>query len=173
VKERDLIRIHVMWMLALVGLIVVYCRWWSWYGGWSWGPRFFLLAAFPATLALCLWAERAKSAWSALAASVVIGWAFWVGFDGLVFGVDDLGICTRRNYRLESLCWYVPEFSPLIRPFVAPRELVEWELNASYVFIAAYLRVTAVLWWTCLRQISSTAMHLRSDLLPRLREFRF
>ena len=40
----------------------------------------------------------------------------WVAIDAGVFELADLDICANDNY--ASLCWYVPEFSPLWRPFV-------------------------------------------------------
>ncbi len=41
-----------LWLAFLIGLVLVYARWWSWYGGWFWGPRFLLLACLPASLSL-------------------------------------------------------------------------------------------------------------------------
>ena len=34
------------------GLVVVYARWWAWYGGVNWGPRFFVVAILPASVIL-------------------------------------------------------------------------------------------------------------------------
>jgi hypothetical protein len=41
-----------------------------------------------------------------------------VGVNGVVFGQADMGLCWVNNYELEFMCWYVPEFSALWRPFV-------------------------------------------------------
>ena len=41
---------HAVWFLA--GLVIVYAKWWAWPGGWFWGPRFFVFAAIPASIAL-------------------------------------------------------------------------------------------------------------------------
>src|SRR4029078_4990998 len=38
----------------LAGLILVYARWWAWYGGWGWGPRFLLYAGVPSALGLAI-----------------------------------------------------------------------------------------------------------------------
>ncbi|MGL5097255.1 MAG: hypothetical protein ACRDD1_16840, partial [Planctomycetia bacterium] len=35
------------WRWYVAGLVLVYASWWSWYGGWYWGPRFFLVAMLP------------------------------------------------------------------------------------------------------------------------------
>ena len=40
----------------------------------------------------------------------------WVAIDGAVFGQAALDVCFNDTF--ASLCWYVPEFSPLWRPFV-------------------------------------------------------
>ena len=34
-------------LLVVCGLVLVYARWWAWYGGISCGPRFFVFARFP------------------------------------------------------------------------------------------------------------------------------
>jgi hypothetical protein len=50
-----------------------------------------------------------------------------------VFRQDGQGICQQNNYALESLCWYVPEFSPLILPFIRHRPLdVHDQLTLAY-----------------------------------------
>lgn len=52
---RELWSVWLLWMVFVGGLVLVYARWWAWYGGMYWGPRFFLLAILPASLALALW----------------------------------------------------------------------------------------------------------------------
>ena len=42
--------------------------------------------------------------------------SLWVGVSGAVYGLDGSEAC--RLAELEFLCWYVPEFSVLWRPFV-------------------------------------------------------
>jgi hypothetical protein len=131
------------WLLFLAGLIVVYAKWWAWYGGTSWGPRFFLIASLPASLAIAVslrdaptFGIRARLAvWAALALSV------WVAIDGAVFGQNNLGICEQNGWAQEFLCWYVPEFSALWRPFVAPSAV----MLPGLTFIAFCLVVFASL----------------------------
>src|SRR5206468_4886727 len=43
-------------LLFLVGLVIAYAKWWAWYGGFFWGPRFLLFASFPASLAMAVYA---------------------------------------------------------------------------------------------------------------------
>lgn len=99
-------------------LILVYAGWWAWYGGCCWGPRFFLILAVPASMALASCMEQMRGLlWSALIAGV-LALSIWVGVNGVVFGQADMDVCWANNYALECLCWYVPEFSALWRPFV-------------------------------------------------------
>ena len=103
------------WGIFLVGLVLVFAKWWSWYGGWYWGPRFLLFAAFPAALALAIVVTSGKRL---LVAALLAAWTLWVGVSGAVFGMHGLEVCMANDYALEHLCWYAPEFSPLFRPLV-------------------------------------------------------
>jgi len=110
---------YYLWIYFLIGLILVYSNWWAWYGGWFWGPRFFLLASIPASFAVAANLSReSRSSVLNLFLLAVLSWSFWVGINGLIFVQRNLEICTNNNYALELLCWYVPEFSVLFRPFV-------------------------------------------------------
>lgn len=120
------------------GLLLVYAPWWSWYGGFVWGPRFFLFASAVSCFVL---AARLQGCRTSLPARLVtllgLGLSGWVGISGAVFDLDGLSICAARQYAMELLCWYTPEFSPLWHPFVAPRTLAaaEW-LYVGYVALA-------------------------------------
>jgi hypothetical protein len=108
------------WLLFLVGLVIVYAKWWAWYGGFFWGPRFFLFASFPASLAIAVYVHRARRL-GPLAAFATLGaltLSTWVAVDGVAFNQSELGVCGENQYALEFLCWYAPEFSVLWRPFV-------------------------------------------------------
>src|SRR5262249_30267302 len=48
---------------------------------------------------------------------LVLTLSVWVGINGAVFASQDQ-VCLQNDYALESLCWYVPEFSVLWRPFI-------------------------------------------------------
>ena len=54
---------------------------------------------------------------------MLLALSVWVAANGAVFRQDDQGICQANNYALESLCWYTPEFSPLVLPFIHHRVL--------------------------------------------------
>ena len=123
-----------MWILLVLGLVLVYAKWWSWYGGFFWGPRFFLLASLPASLVL---AARLRfldpSLKSNLMTLLALSLSFWVGINGAVFDQQGLDLCVKDGHALEFLCWYVPEFSVLWRPLVVSRDLsLEQELIIAY-----------------------------------------
>jgi hypothetical protein len=107
-------------LAVFAGLVIaVYAKWWAWYGGKFWGPRFFLFLCFPASLlmALAIVHREQRRGLSAFVL-VILLLSIWVGVDGYLFGLDAMDICWRDNFALESLCWYTPEFSALWRPFV-------------------------------------------------------
>jgi hypothetical protein len=49
---------------------------------------------------------------------LVLALSVWVGINGAVFGQQSMDVCWANDYALEFMCWYVPEFSALWRPFV-------------------------------------------------------
>ncbi len=109
----------LLWFV--VGLLLVYGRWWSWYGGSFWGPRFLLAASVPATIALATYLrtpDARRDPWRGGLLVLAIGFSFWVGVNGLVFDQNGLGICWRDDYALEALCHFTPEHSVLFHPFI-------------------------------------------------------
>lgn len=115
----SLYTLYLLWLALVVGMLLVYAHWWAWYGGWFWGPRFFLFASVPAALVLAarLHARDAGLGANLLTLAALI-LSFWVGVNGVVFDQRALAACTANNYALEFLCQYTPEFSVLWRPFV-------------------------------------------------------
>jgi hypothetical protein len=82
----ELYRTYLLWIGYLVGMVLVYSSWWAWYGGWFWGPRFFLIASFPASFALAVRLRyRSMSLAINLLTAVVFLLSVWVGIDGAVF----------------------------------------------------------------------------------------
>jgi PA14 domain len=132
-----------LWTAFLAGLIVVYSKWWAWYGGLFWGPRFFLFASIPASLALATRIyEPARLRTASLAATFgVLTLSAWVAIDGVAFDLAGLGTC--RDPANEWLCLYVPEYSPLWRPFVEfTRPTMRATIVAAY-FAVVYVRLAA------------------------------
>jgi hypothetical protein len=146
----------ILWLLIVLGLILAYASWWAWYGGWYWGPRFFLFASLPASwiLARLIHSDH-KSLVIALALLVFLTISLWIGVNGVVFQQNTLDVCTQNSYALESLCWYVPEFSPLIRPFIIRKTL---QLEDRLILV-----IYAVLWLYII-------IPLAIDLLSRIIE---
>jgi hypothetical protein len=128
-RSADLWQGYRLWLLFLAGMVVVYAKWWSWYGGWFWGPRFFLFASLPASLALAVaLGMRRERIVPNLVLLLVLGLSITVGATGVVFDQYGLEACTRNNYALEALCWYVPEYSALFHPFVDAKPLTSEDL---------------------------------------------
>ena len=126
----DLYNVYWLWLLFLVGLVLVYSRWWSWYGGWFWGPRFFLFASIPASfaLAVCLH-KRSVSLLVNLLTLGVLCLSAWVGVDGAIFNQTQLStVCQSNNYQLEMLCHYTPDFSALWHPFIVVQHFTQPQL---------------------------------------------
>lgn len=142
--DERLRRIRALLLAFVLGLVVVYSRWWAWYGGVFWGPRFFLVASVPASLALYTHlASRATRSPSlnALVALALVQ-SFWVGVNGIAFDMTGLQICSANDYALESLCHFTPEFSPLWHPFVAKDVVVRPLAIAVCLFWAVVLAWT-------------------------------
>jgi hypothetical protein len=49
-------------LLVVTGLVLVYAKWWAWYGGSSWGPCFFVFATVPASLLLAVRLHHVRDA---------------------------------------------------------------------------------------------------------------
>ena len=138
----------VLWLVFLAGLVLTYGRWWAWYGGFTWGPRFLLIASLPASLALAAWLRYPPRALiGLLAVFAVLLLSAWVAVNGLAWGNENLQACTANGFALEHLCWYAPEFSVLWRPFVAPKAVytpVEIGLMAYSTVVVARLAVQLI-----------------------------
>ena len=149
----------LLWLVA--GLVLAYAKWWAWYGGTFWGPRFFLVASVPACLSLALWLESRPEVSLPMRAlqTVVVLLSFWVGVNGLVFDQAGLGMCTANDYALEAFCLYVPEMSALWHPFVDFASAVPEKTRP--------LAIGVCLWWTA--AAFWTARHLIGDLARRIR----
>jgi hypothetical protein len=137
-------RTIVLMLFVIAGLVAVYAKWWAWYGGLSWGPRFFALAAIPASLLVVLRVRAAgQSAGRDALALVVLALSAWVGFAGLVSPLDPPAVCSAHLYALESFCWYVPEYSALWQPVLhsPPLTAAAVTITAWCIIVFAYFAV--------------------------------
>lgn len=117
--DRDFAGTLDLLLVFLLGLIFTYSRWWGWYGGQFWGPRYLLFASIPACFILAY--EWPRTHWPLarlIAYCVALAFSGWVCIQGYLYGNSSLAICGENKSALELLCWYVPEFSPLFRQFV-------------------------------------------------------
>jgi len=139
-------RLHGLLLAMLAGMVVVYAKWWGWYGGWFWGPRYFLLASVPPSLSVgqCR-RDRSASPTKSLTARCVLVLSAWVGITGGIFGLDQLAkIGTANNYALEYWTWYVPSFSPLWYPFIEHRPLTfrDFAVGLYVILVVTYLSIS-------------------------------
>ncbi|HXW46888.1 MAG TPA: hypothetical protein VEL03_19005 [Streptosporangiaceae bacterium] len=136
-----------MMVLFTTGLILLYARWWAWYGGVAWGPRFFAFAAIPSSIVVAAGIWRAGESWKADALTLgVLGLSAWVGLAGAIADLKvDLAICQQAGYANEQLCWFTPDYSSLWQPVRQFPHLLPGEvvlvifLCAVYAYLAAPL----------------------------------
>jgi hypothetical protein len=157
-------RFALLGLLFTAGVVIAYSQWWSWYGGWFWGPRFLLFASVPASFLLAERLEEPQHRFGVeLTLSLALIWSAWVGVNGAVFDQSGLDVCRLDNFRLEALCWYVPEFSALFRPFFEPKVF-----STSDLVILAHAAVSLLVLWlprlpmlsrAALRTLLSTVRH--------------
>ncbi len=143
--------VMTMLLLFTAGLVLVYAPWWAWYGGASWGPRFFLFAAVPASVLLGARIWRAGRTPSADAVTLlVLTLSAWVSCAGAITTVHEASACTVRHHQNEQLCWFTPDYSPLWQPvrqpphLTAPAVVVALYCGAVFCYLAAPL-VTGML----------------------------
>ncbi|GAC1602991.1 MAG: hypothetical protein NVS3B21_31350 [Acidimicrobiales bacterium] len=131
----------VTWLVFVAGLVIVYSRWWAWYGGVFWGPRFFLFACLPASLALAaLLVDPPRRRTAVCATVVTLALSVWVCVDGAALQTPDaFRICLADHFALEHLCWFAPEFSPLWRPV-----LDHPHPDGAQLLFAAWAAITAL-----------------------------
>jgi hypothetical protein len=114
--------LYRMWVAFVVGLVLVYSRWWCWSGSWCWGPRFFLFGCLPAALVLARWTARPPSPHLAvnLLVVAVVALSAWVGTTGVVFSDTGIIPLLASDLRVDFVTFYVPECSALWWPFTYP-----------------------------------------------------
>lgn len=104
--------------VMVVAMIPVYAKWWAWYGGFTFGPRFFLIGAVPAAVAMCdgLVFARRLGHWAVAAALTL--WSGWVAIVGVLYFATPRAdyLCRLDDFRYEPMCWWVGEYSPLLAP---------------------------------------------------------
>ena len=164
--ERNLWRTYVLWLAFLVGMIVVYANWYDWSGDWFWGPRFFLFASIPASLALAVRLHyRGASLTANLATLGALVLAAWVTISSVLFNLDAVANACGTLPKLSPDCVYQPQTSALWFPLLSPHlnpgfKPIAFSLICLVVFaylatplVATVLRQT----WDALRQAGLTS----------------
>ncbi|PWT75382.1 MAG: hypothetical protein C5B60_05390 [Chloroflexi bacterium] len=160
----EMLAAYRLWIGFLIGMVLVYSRWWAWYSGWYWGPRFFLLGSMVACFVLAVIVRRPSDL---LVANViylaVLLLSFWVGIDGALFGQNSLTqVCTANNFALEAFCHYTPEFSALWRPFVVNEPLSLSQVIYLSLSLLACLYISLPLLRRLAGQTTAQLVRLRS-----------
>ena len=143
-KYTDRDCVLYVWVAYTVGLLCLYANWWCWHGDRFWGPRYLLFAAI---LACFLLAEQLETqvlkGWRPLLVVLAVGLSVWVGASGVVFGQAQLdSLCGQHQF----ICWYIPEYSPLLRPFVEHSPL-SWNDLATLVFFGGFFFYLTRAYW--------------------------
>lgn len=139
-----------LFLVFILGLVLAYAKWWAWYGGNAWGPRFFVLAAVPSSLAIALrLMDAGRSALADALTLAVLSVSAWIGIAGILASANDSEpvICTANGYALEAFCWYVPEFSSWWWPIESFPSLdaSTWAAAGYAVLVFGYLAVPLAL----------------------------
>ncbi|MFI5272641.1 MAG: hypothetical protein ACHQ4H_06370 [Ktedonobacterales bacterium] len=119
--DRKLYAAYSLWIAYVAGMVLVYAHWWAWFGGWYWGPRFFLIATLPASLAIAVrLRDRRASLVANLATLAALVLSIYGAAASATFGLQGLALCTHGYNYLIPLCNYTPQYSTLWRVFAVP-----------------------------------------------------
>jgi len=107
-------------LLFVLSLIPIYGAWWAWYGGLSYGPRFFMLGCIVGAFGVTeiLFGHVKHKLTTKIFASLSILMSFWVSFIGISYFITPkvAFMCMKEGFRYEPLCWYSPEYSTIFAP---------------------------------------------------------
>jgi len=139
-------RTAVALMLAfLAGLILIYSAWWAWYGGLSWGPRFFEFAALPAAILIAAGIGQAgRSAAADLLTLAALTLSAWVAFAGATVDLTTALQYCRAHWASQA-CLYRPQDSGLWQPAAHFPHLTGATLALSILIGVVYLYLGAPL----------------------------
>lgn len=154
--------VHTALVVYVCGLVLTYAKWWSWYGGWFWGPRFFLAASIPASLSLSLNLHdfARSSVTKRVIVAVAVLMSFWVGANGIAFQGLGLDLCTKNYFALAEYCYYVPEMSVLWHPFVDGGAAIPASLRPlSFVAVGLWAVVAAWVGRELYTDLARRSMH--------------
>ncbi|MBV1855535.1 hypothetical protein [Catellatospora tritici] len=130
------------WRLFVLGLALVYANWWAWSGDLYWGPRFFLVAVFPAALGLAVWLHRPDPRPLArLGLLAVLALSVWVAANSSVFETTAPPRCYDPASPQEDYCRFGVVESDLWYP-LWHRPVLPWFRWAELAFfVVAFVRL--------------------------------
>jgi hypothetical protein len=118
-SERTSTPEYALWFVVLA-LLPIYATWWAWFGGVSFGPRFFTIAVVPAAMATASLATRPdRSVLRSVVAAASVLMSLWVAVAGVVFGVTAAAFdwcASGGGFNNFAMCLYTPEYSSLWAP---------------------------------------------------------
>jgi hypothetical protein len=108
------------WMLFIGGMVLIYGGWWAWNGDLYWGPRYFLIAIFPASFALAIWlTQHDPRPLPNLALLGILALSVWVGANSTIFIWLKSPRCFPLGTTVEELCRFGVQDSQLWYPLQA------------------------------------------------------
>lgn len=160
---RKLYETHTLWLWLVAGMVLVYAHWYDWSGDWYWGPRFFLIAALPASLALAIYLRHPSTSLPAnLAVLGILCLSAWGGINSVVFSLTAMVPTCNDMGPLAGNCPYLPQSSALWFPLLSPHLIGKRELLYGVLalvvfgYLAAPLALTITRQsWTLLRQTAA------------------
>jgi hypothetical protein len=161
---------RALWTVA-VALVPIYSMWWAWFGGSSFGPRFFTIAVVPAAMAtssLVCRTDRGVLRSTVAALSVVL--SLWVVVSGAVFGVTTTAFdwcASGGGFNNFVVCLYTPEYSGLWAPIWAADPV---GFRDAVFALVMCVFVAPTLWLIlapCVAPIGGDASRLRRHLRGR------
>jgi len=119
-SSLDLRRGYRSLLLFIAGMVLVYASWWDWSGDLYWGPRYFLIAILPASLALAVWLTAEESRLLPnIALLGVLALSVWVGANSTIFEQLKSPRCFPLATPIEDLCRFGVRDSALWYPIEA------------------------------------------------------
>lgn len=159
---------YALWVVVLA-LVPLYSMWWAWFGGVSFGPRFFTIAVVPAAMATASLATRRDRTFLRSvvgAVSVLVG--LWVAIAGAVFGVTTEAFdwcASGGGFNNFAVCLYTPEYSGLWAPIWIDAHI---GLRDGLFAVTMALVVAPTIWVlvhpcipTASRSLSAARKHIR------------
>lgn len=175
IRIKDSVGVWMNFMLFFVlSLIPIYAMWWAWYGGITYGPRFFLVACVVGAVATTEIVRQGNNYKLQIVAAVLTLISTIVAFIGVstFIGPKTAYMCMVNNYIYEPLCWYSLEYSNLFSPAWEgiKMNIQVWALIVylSFVYLMVMKKVFKELYLT----LSLKIFRNRKSIIASLKEYR-